>query len=80
MVGADTSHEVLLRIGIRVESGSFLVSNTHSGIAAIMSGTRWASGWTRALRRLPGATACENMKFASSQSRSTRIRLDPVFP
>ncbi|MEE9216374.1 MAG: hypothetical protein V3U32_02965 [Anaerolineales bacterium] len=52
----------LRRLGMRVEkpTRNLLVSNSHSAIARILKETPWAKGWSRALKRLPGATTTKN--------------------
>ena len=43
------------RIGIRVDAGQLLISNTAQGIAKILNDTPWANCWATVLSRLPGA-------------------------
>lgn len=72
------AHAVLGRFGIRVDAdaddGSALtVSNTHTGVRGLLEGTKWASGWARILRRLPGARTTDVSRFGSTRSRGTAI-------
>lgn len=46
----------LKRYGIQVREDGLAVSNTHSALARLLSGTPWGTGWATFLRRLNGAT------------------------
>jgi putative DNA primase/helicase len=51
------------RIGIKVEAGNLLVSNTATGIAKILADTPWAHSWSTVLTRLPGAAKAGVTRF-----------------
>lgn len=64
-VAPHAAEEHLLRIGIKIAEGGFVVANTHTAIAKILTGTLWAKQWGRILKRLPGAQAREPSRFGS---------------
>lgn len=75
LTNADMA-DALGRIGIRVGSDSFTISNNHSGIAAILTGTPWAKGWHRSLKRLPGASVTPApVRFGATVGRGVVILL-----
>ena len=43
------------RIGVKVEGGRVVISNTAQGLRKILDGTAWANSWGTVLTRLPGA-------------------------
>lgn len=74
------AQDALLRLGVRVDRGGeedvFMVAGAHSGIARILAGTPWSHGWSRILRRVPGAAACETpVRFAGVRSRAVALPL-----
>ncbi len=75
MATAD-SEDALGRVGIKVGAESFTISNTHSGIAAMLSDTPWAKGWRRTLSRLPGATVTASaVRFGATVGRGVTLPL-----
>lgn len=73
--------------GLRVEgrTRTLQVANSHSGLAELFAGTRWAarSGsqgvWVQAMRRLPGAArSAGGLWFAGVSCRGTVVPLDVV--
>lgn len=66
--------DALGRLGIRVGTDSFTISNSHSGIGKILAGTQWAKGWARTLRRLPGAVPSDGtVRFGATVGRGVTI-------
>lgn len=63
------------RIGIKVEDGRLLVSNTATGIGRILAETPWAHSWSTVLRRLPGATASGVTRFRGLGDASRAVSL-----
>lgn len=75
------AHAILGRFGIRADAHSndgsaITVSNTHTGVRDILTGTKWASGWGRTLRRLRGASTTDVTRFGSTRSRGTEIPVE----
>lgn len=63
-ISQSTADSELRQIGIRPDVGGIYVSTSHPAIRAALTGTPWASGWSRALLRLPGAEAAPKaMRF-----------------
>lgn len=81
-VSAEAAAETLWRLGIRVDrNGSdddfFTVSNSHTAIESILSGTPWVRGWSRVLRRVRGARATHNaVRFGAMSGRGVEIPLE----
>lgn len=68
--------DALGRIGIRVGTDSFTISNSHKGIGAILAGTQWAKGWKRTLQRIPGASPTDGtVRFGATVGRGVTIPL-----
>ncbi|MDO8421134.1 MAG: CHC2 zinc finger domain-containing protein [Parvibaculum sp.] len=51
----DRAEKVLQRLGLRLADGGLWVANKHSGLSKVLSGSPWASGWSRTLSAIPGA-------------------------
>lgn len=51
------------RIGVRVDDGQLLISNTAQGIAKILGDTPWSNCWATVLSRLPGAVRVGVTRF-----------------
>ena len=74
---AADCNAVLGRHGMIVEGNFLVISNTHTQIKKILRDTPWAAGWSRILKRLPGAdTPITPMRFAGTQTRSVRVPLE----
>lgn len=66
----------LARRGIKVsdDKREVVISNTHSGLRAMLRGTPWSDGWHRILRRVPGSTASGGVvRFGPVVSRATSV-------
>jgi len=74
----------LARWGIRYERVAekpfIVISNTHSGIAKFLRGTRWAAAWMPVLRRMPGAVSGCKKWFHGSQTRAISIPATDLLP
>jgi putative DNA primase/helicase len=64
-VGPIAANEHLMRMGVRIDGEGFLIANTHTGIAKMLTGTLWAKQWGRILKRLPGAQARDPSRYGS---------------
>lgn len=73
----DSYRPVLLRYGIKVdkENDVLIVSNNHPSLVNIFKGTKWCSGWSKSLKRLPDAKSVNPTKFGQKLSRGTEISL-----
>lgn len=72
--------EHLGRVGIRVDldaadCSTFTVSNSHAGVQAILRDTKWAAGWARILKRIPGARVTDSARFCGTRSRGVELPL-----
>jgi len=83
-VSKDHASDILGRIGIRIDQRGndddvFIISNSHTSIAHILSNTKWANGWGRVLRRIPGAQTSDGVvRFGATRSRGVEISLTTV--
>ena len=80
-VSSRHAEELLSRHGMRVQEGSFLISNTAEAIARILEGSPWVSSWSTILCRLPSAQPTGNsvrFKGAGSKDRACCIPLDSL--
>lgn len=77
-VGAATAAAELGRHGLRVTPTHLLVSNTHRGIKRLLRDTPHAAGWSRTLRRLPGARPVDPLYYGGSKSRGTAVPLGAI--
>jgi putative DNA primase/helicase len=68
------------RLGLRVEAGALLISNTALGIARILKETAWASSWATVLSRVTGAERYGVTRFRglSGVSRAVRVPLASI--
>lgn len=66
------------RMGIIVEDGCLLISNSSSYIKTILQRTPWSVNWNKILMRIPGAQGDKNRRFATVQSRAVAIPLARV--
>ena len=73
----------LKRRGFRLDEGKqhLLVSNQHSEIARILEKTPWAGGWSRVLKRLPGAQSTSDpVRFGpEAKQRAVQVPLACIF-
>jgi putative DNA primase/helicase len=76
-VNRETAEVHLGRIGIRVDSGRLLVSNSALGIRRILGDTPWAHNWAMVLSRLPGAEKAGKVRF-KGMSTTTRAASLPM--
>lgn len=56
-------HPFGLRIDVPSYDGFLVVADSHPVLMSIFAGTRWESGWRRALLSIPGAQAAYNIRF-----------------
>jgi len=88
LVGPSVSLEIssaiaeahLGRLGLKVEAGALIVSNTALGIGRILRETAWASSWATVLSRVKGADRCGVTRFRglSGVSRAVRVPLASI--
>ena len=78
---ADSARIELGRYGVLLDGDRVLVANKLPGIENIYARSRWANGaHRRTLRRLDGAQAAGNQRFAAIQSKATAIPWPSLFP
>ena len=77
----DNVQAELERHGVKSEGNEIKIANATPGIEAVYKGTRWKRGghW-RVLRRLDGARAGGNARFAGDQSKCTAIPWNTMMP
>ena len=63
----------LLRIGLKVNNGYVIVSNSHEGIKSLLRNTHWCNNWSRTLKRIDGSVALEQVKFKSIKTRAVSV-------
>lgn len=64
-IGPMAAEEHLLRIGIKVADGGFVIANSHTAIGKLLAATQWSKQWGRILKRLPGAEARDPSRYGS---------------
>lgn len=80
-IGSADAAEILGRTGIVVKPGvlggsRIIISNSHPGIAKILSGTQWQNNWARILKRIDGAEGTEPIRFGPAhRSRGVSVPL-----
>jgi len=77
--GADVhgSEMRLLRLGIKIEGGTFIISNTADGIKNILRDTPWSKSHGKVLSRIPGSAPTPHTTFAKGhRSRGVIIKWD----
>lgn len=80
-MGGDVPQEAaeghLRRLGFRVnvDAQCLLISNTHSMIARILEKTPWPAGWSRHLKRLPGAVSTKNPQRFSPGTKHRAVKV-----
>lgn len=73
-INASEANAFLWRNGIRVDFGTFTISNNHTAIAEILRNTSWLRGWARVLRRIPQAEpTAGTVRFGAGRGRGTMI-------
>ena len=74
----NPSDGYLRRSGIRVDSenGIVWISDSHPGIKRILEKTPWSKGFSRLLKRIPGAETRMSMRFIGPPTRATGISLN----
>ena len=67
----------LLRLGIKIEGGTFTISNTADGIKNILRDTPWSKSHGKVLTRLNGSNSCGHVTFAKGhRSRGVILKWD----
>ena len=67
----------LLRHGVKIEGRRLIIANQSDALERLLRDTRWASGWGKTLKRMPGATREGTSYFAQGHlSRATGIPLE----
>lgn len=67
------ANDELLRIGLKVNNGYVIVSNSHEGIKSLLRNTHWCNNWSRTLKRIDGSVALEQVKFKSIKTRAVSV-------
>lgn len=67
--------DLLVKYGVKVVRGRFIVANKHTELSKIFRGTRWEGCWSRTLKRLPGAQATSEVSFGSRLFKSRAVSL-----
>jgi putative DNA primase/helicase len=58
----------LLRVGIKIDAGRFIVSNTAKGVRDLLRGTQWEKNHGKVLQRIDGAECTGTIYFMSGHS------------
>jgi hypothetical protein len=68
--------------GVRAEKDFIYIANSHLGLKKLLKDTPWESCYSKVLKRVPGADACENkaVRIGSGErpTKCTRIKTDVV--
>lgn len=86
---AEFANNELKRHGLWYDDGGVWIANRHSALKKHLEGTQWASGWDRALKRLPGTQTLgrdaaairfkrEEGKKGSERQRATFVPMDLI--
>lgn len=74
-IPTDAAEAHLGRIGLRVDAGRLLISNTALGLQRILTDTPWAHSWPTVLSRIPGATKPGHVRFRGLSTPSRAVSL-----
>ena len=74
-VPPETAETHLGRIGVKVEGGRLVVSNTAKGLQRILGDTAWAHNWGTVLSRLPDAQKAGVTRFRGIAGVSRAVSL-----
>lgn len=77
-VSAKAAADHLGRIGLKIEDGALLVSNTAEGIRRILSDTPWAHCWPTVLCRIAGARKEGSKRFNKGPGGVSRCAALPL--
>jgi putative DNA primase/helicase len=70
--------KILDRLGLRVTAKSLYVSQVHPSLSRLFGRTRWMTGWSKSLSRIPGAENNIMVRIGSKPSRCVRIPINQV--
>lgn len=80
LITKERAKETLKRLGILVENGHTLFSDSSIYIKRILNNTSWAINYPQMLSRINGAVKIDNVTFGSGvKSRATRIDTIEIF-
>ena len=74
---SEIASRTLGRLGMKVEDGGVLVSNTADGIKRLLKATSWSVSWSKILRRLPDSRVAgvTYFGFSGSESRAVWVKI-----
>ena len=67
--------DILLRVGIRVQSGFMYISTNYAELRLLLRDTPWYTSWGAVLARRPGAVHVQNVQFAGTATPAIKIPL-----
>lgn len=74
----DRAEKILQRLGLRFADNGLWIANKHTGLTKILSGSPWASGWSRTLSAIPGARKSGKSPISFSRYDKSRAIWIPV--
>ncbi len=75
----DDIKKGLARHGIKLQDKKVIISDSHSALKRIMSGTSWPKNWGRILRRINNAEIMKSTRFNGISTRATVLEWDSIF-
>lgn len=74
---SEIASRTLGRLGMKVDDGGLLVSNTADGIKRLLRATAWSVNWAKILRRLPDSRVAgvTYFGFSGSESRAVWVKI-----
>lgn len=79
LVGDQTAHSRLKRLGIKIDGDFIVISNSADPIRRMLNGTSWSKNHNRILLRIDGAREYPSTKFAAGlQTRAVGVPLSLV--
>lgn len=67
------AEDLLVRYGMKVEKGGFIISNSHPELKKIYNGTPYSAAWATVLRRIEGSKTTDNRSFGSRGMKSRGV-------
>jgi putative DNA primase/helicase len=74
-IPAEAAETHLGRIGIRVDAGRLLISNSALGLRRILADTAWSHSWHTVLGRLPDAQKAGKVRFKGMKDPTRAVSL-----
>ena len=75
----DIDAPTLSRYGMKIQDGFLVVAKKHPELSALFSGTKWVTGWSKALSSINGAKKGGVIRSGKNITRSIMLPLSELF-